>query len=45
MKLLPLLCQPGAHGQDDGKEVVRGTNSSRLYLDSQLSEVTGVVRD
>lgn len=31
MKLLPFLCQLGAHGEDGGREVVRGTNSSRLY--------------
>lgn len=35
----------GAYGEDDGGEVVRGTNSSGLYLDSQLSEGTGVLRD
>lgn len=45
MKLLPFLCQPGAYGEDDGREVVRWTNRSRLYLDSQLSEGTGVLRD
>lgn len=38
MKLLPFLCQPGAHRKDDGREVVRGTNGSKLYLDSWLPE-------
>lgn len=45
VKLLPFLCQPEEHGEDDGREVVRGTNSSRLYLDSQLTEGSRVLRD
>ncbi len=40
MKLKPFLCQPGAHGEDDGREAVRGTNTSKLYLDSKLLEGT-----
>ncbi|TNN72781.1 hypothetical protein EYF80_017065 [Liparis tanakae] len=43
LKLRPSLCQPGAHGEDDRREVARGTNGSRLYLDARLSEGTRVL--
>lgn len=44
MKLQLFLSQPGAHGEDDEREVVKGTNGSQLYLDPLLSEGTWVWR-
>lgn len=34
-------CQPGPQREDDGREGVTGTNSSRLYLGFRLSKGTG----
>lgn len=39
------LCQLEAHGDVDGREVVRGTNSSQLHSNSLLSQGIGVLRE